>query len=449
MDETQQARAAGWQWLATLPRSVTAHADRGDDPLAAVRGLLSALDAPQRQLRVVHIAGSKGKGSTALYVEALLERLGYRTLTFTSPHLVRWTERIRVGGTEGAAPAALAALEAVQHAAAETGITPGFFEALTVAALWLAREQRVDWVVLEAGVGGRADATNVVEPAICALTAIEREHTDRLGSTLAAITREKAGIIKPGVPILAPTLPQELAAIVGETTERLGAECITVAPAPGPVRSVTDDASVRWHRGEDRLTAAGPGWRVATRLDTPGTHNGANAAMALGLIARLGLTSAERLQRAARVLGETTLPGRSERVSRDPWVIVDAAHTEASARALAATVAELAPPRLHLLLSISASKEPHQAVGALLPQADAVTTTRADPDYSLDAPSLAEAIRGVGVDAPVVALEDPDRALGAACADRPGETLVVATGSVYLAGRVRAAFADTSATADA
>jgi dihydrofolate synthase/folylpolyglutamate synthase len=440
MDEAQHARAAGWQWLATLPRSVTAHADRGDDPLTAVRGLLSALDDPQRHLRVVHIAGSKGKGSTALYVEALLERLGHRTLTFTSPHLIRWTERIRLGGAEAPAPAALAALEAVQRAGAETAITPGFFEALTVAALWLARQQRVDWVVLEAGVGGRADATNVVEPAICALTAIEREHTDRLGSTLEAITREKAGIIKPGVPILAPTLPEALATIVSDAANRVGAERLAVAPAHGPVRSVADTGAVRWHRAGDRLTAAGPGWRVATRIEAPGPHNGANTAMALGLVARLGITSAERLQTAARALAETPLPGRNECVSRVPWVIVDAAHTDASARALTTTVAELRPSRVHLLLSISSSKEVAHVVEPLLPWVDSVTATQANPDYSLRASTLAERVRGLGVDAPVIALEDSEEALAAACADRPGETLVLATGSVYLAGQVRAAF---------
>jgi len=439
------ARDRGWQWLATLPRSVTAHADRGSDPLAAVRTLLAALGEPHRGLRVIHLAGSKGKGSTALYVEALLRRLGESTLAFTSPHLVHWTERMRLDGAEIAPPDALAGLEAVRRAADERGVVPGFFEALTVAALWLAAERGVDWVILEAGVGGRADATNIVTPTITALTAVELEHTERLGTTLEAIAREKAGIIEPGVPIFAPRLPPGPAAVVAETVSARGAEQVPVRRAPTPVQGAPPDGAVLWHRDGERLSAAGPGWHVRTRLTAPGEHNGANAAMALAIVARLGLTSAEGLQAAARALTETTLPGRCETLAHMPWVVVDGAHTVASTEALAASLPELAPRRLHLLLSVSTSKDPRALLQPLIPWVDSVTTTQADRDYSLDADRLATLVRAAGTDAPVVALPDCDRAIGAACADRPGETLVLATGSVYMAGRVRGAFLDRAA----
>ncbi len=444
MSAEQEARDRGWQWLATLPRSVTAHADRGGDPLAAVRALLAALGDPHADLRVIHLAGSKGKGSTALYVEALLRRLGQSTLAYTSPHLVHWTERMRVDGAEVAPAEALAALEAVQAAVSRTGVVPGFFEALTVAALWLAAERGVDWVILEAGVGGRADATNIVVPAVTALTAIELEHTERLGTTLEAITREKTGIIEPGVAIFTPPLPEGPAAIVAETAASRGADPIPVRPALSPVHGTPVHDRVLWYRDGDRLSAAGPGWHVRTRLQAPGQHNGANAAMALAIVARLGLTPAEGLQTAARGLGETALPGRCETVARMPWVVVDGAHTVASTEALAASLAELAPQRLHLLLSVSASKDPKALLQPLIPWIDSVTTTQADPDYSLDAHRLADLVRAAGVDAPVVAVPDCDRAIGAAAADRPGDTLVLATGSVYMAGRVRAAFLEAS-----
>ncbi len=440
MSAGNDALAAGWRWLSSLPRAATAHADRGADPLAATRGLLAALGDPHERLRVVHIAGSKGKGTTALMTEALLQRLGQRTFTFTSPHLQRWTERLRLDGTEADPAAALASIEAVRAASEETGIVPGFFEALTVAGFDFAVRQGADWAVIEAGVGGRADATNVVEPAVTVLTSIELEHTDRLGSTLQAIATEKAGIIKPGIAIVAPPLPDAAEAVVQAAAAAAGSERVTVRPSPIPARNPRTDRQVAWHHAPPVLTVAGPGWAVRADLETPGAFLGDNAALALAAVARLGLVAAERLQEAGRALNEVRLPGRMETVSTLPWVIVDSAHTETSARALVETVSALDPERIHLLLSLSASKDIDAVVSALLPGVDAVTATQADPDYSLPATDVAAAVHRRRPYLPVETVDDPDTALTIACADAPGTTLVLATGSVYLAGRVRAAF---------
>jgi dihydrofolate synthase/folylpolyglutamate synthase len=435
-----QARAAGWSWLATLPRPATPHAARGEDPLATVRALLGALGDPHQGLRVIHIAGSKGKGSTTLYCETLLRGLGRRTLAFTSPHLQRWTERLRVDAGEVDGERGLAALEAVREAAARCGVTPGFFEALTVAALWLAAREGVDWTIVEAGVGGRADATNVVEPAITVLTGIELEHTDRLGSTREAITREKAGIIKRGAPAVVPVLEPALARIVDRAAAGADTEVVRVTPAPVPVTRAPGDRRTAWHWDGERLTAAGPGWAVRTGLATRATHAAANAALALTTVARLGLAPSEALQQAARGLAAMSLPGRAEVVSRLPWVLVDGAHTGASARALAATVRELRAARVHLLLSVSAGKTLEELLPPLLELADTVTVTQADADYSMTAHDLAEHIAALDPQRPVSAVNEPEPALARACSDRPGETLVVATGSVYLAGAVRTRF---------
>lgn len=440
MSAGDDALAAGWRWLSSLPRAATAHADRGVDPLAATRGLLAALGDPQQRLRVVHIAGSKGKGTTALLTEALLQRLGKRTFTYTSPHLQRWTERLRLDGAEADPAAALTSLEAVRAASEQTGIVPGFFEALTVAGFDFAARQGAEWAVIEAGVGGRADATNVVEPSVTVLTSIELEHTDRLGDTLAAIATEKAGIIKPGIAMISPELPDEAEAVVRAAADAAGSERITVRRSPLPARTPRTDRQVAWHHAPPVLTVAGPGWAVRGDLDTPGAYLGDNAALALAAVARLGLVAAERLQEAGRALNEVRLPGRMETVSTLPWVIVDSAHTETSARALVETVSALDPERVHLLLSLSASKDIDAVVSALLPGVDAVTATRADPDYSLPATEVAAAVHRRRPYLPVETIDDPDTALTVACADNPGSTLVLATGSVYLAGHVRAAF---------
>jgi len=433
-----EALASGWEWLSTLPRAVTAHATRGDDPLAPVAALLEALGNPHKRLRVIHIAGSKGKGSTALYIEALLRAGGLRTFTYTSPHLERWTERLRVDGAEAEPGPALEALRAVESAQRTTGITPGFFEALTVAGLWLAAESGIDWAIVEAGVGGRADATNVVEPRLCIITGIEREHVERLGDTLEAIAGEKAGIAKPGVPLLAHQLPASLDAILARVAAVNGAEFARLRPVPRPPRAGEDPLEVRWHQRGGTLQVAGNGWSVRTTLQARGDHMAGNAALALAAVARLGLFSRETLQHHARALGDLQLPGRMETISKLPWVIVDGAHTRASAEALVEAVAELAPARLHLLLSVSQGKDIEALLATLLPMADAVTATRADPDYSLDPERLARAARRYRPDLPVEVQPDPESALGRAGSDAPGRTLVLATGSVYLAGRIRA-----------
>ncbi|MFW5969674.1 MAG: bifunctional folylpolyglutamate synthase/dihydrofolate synthase, partial [Halofilum sp. (in: g-proteobacteria)] len=428
------AVAAGWAWLSTLPRAATAHAERGADPLGAVRGLLDTLGNPHRGLRVIHIAGSKGKGSTALYTEALLREYGLRTFTFTSPHLERWTERLRLDGTDASPEHALGALSAVREASRHSGIMPGFFEALTVAGLWLAAAQRVDWCVIECGVGGRADATNIIEPAATIITGIEREHVDRLGHRLTDIAREKAGIVKPGAPLVAPRLSPELDSVLAARADGAGVPFLRVEQSARAPTTPGSDPGARWHQGPDGVTVAGPDWRVQTTLGSPGTHMAGNAALALAAVRALVPEPLETLRRAAKVLARTCLPGRMEMVSKRPWVVVDGAHTEASAAALAAAVADLRVPHLHLLLSCSAGKELDAILTPLLAVASAVTVTRADPTYSLPTDTLAEHVRAHGDKLTVGVIEDVDVAIAHACADDPGRTLVLATGSVYLAG---------------
>jgi len=405
-----------------------------------VRGLLRELNDPHTGLRVIHIAGSKGKGSTALYTERLLGALGLRTFTFTSPHLERWTERLRLEGAEAPPERAFAALSAVRDASDRSGIVPGFFEALTVAGLWLAASERVDWCVIECGVGGRADATNIVEPATTIITGIELEHTDRLGPRLTDIAAEKAGIVKPGAPLVAPRLAPELDRILAARADAAGVRFLrleqdTRAPSgPG-----TADA-IHWHNGPDGVTAAGPDWHVQTPLRSPGAHMAGNAVLALAAVHALAPTPPQALQRAGGVLARTYLPGRMETLSERPWVIVDGAHTGASATALATTIAELRAPRVHLLLSCSSGKDLDAVLTPLLAAASTITVTRADSTYSLPADTLAAQVRAHGDSLTVDAIEDVNAAIGHACADHPGRTLVLATGSVYLAGAVRAAF---------
>ena len=202
--------------------------------LEPVTRLLERVGRPERGLSVLHVAGSKGKGSTALFAEAVLAAAGERVGTFTSPHLEHWTERFRIGGREVAAPDLADVLtrlrphvEALLHD--PDAPDPSFFDATTAAAFLLFREAGVERAVVEVGLGGRLDSTNVVEPAVACITSIELEHTDRLGATLEAIAGEKAGIVKPGRPVVTGSLPEEAARVVARCAAAAGARGCSTA----------------------------------------------------------------------------------------------------------------------------------------------------------------------------------------------------------------------------
>jgi dihydrofolate synthase/folylpolyglutamate synthase len=404
--------------------------------LAPIRALLDRVSAPERGLSVIHVAGSKGKGSTALFAEAVLRAAGARVGTFTSPHLERWTERFRVDGEE-VAPAQLAAVvdqlrphvDALSRAGGAT--LPSFFDVTTAAALLIFRALRVDHVVLEVGLGGRLDSTNAVTPAVCAITSIELEHTDLLGDTLAAIAAEKAGILKPGVPAVCGELPREALLVV----ERIAAERRCPLARLGreielEVEIVAPDATrMRYREGD---------LRFAAELRVAGAHQAANAALAVAAVRRaLGPVDPARFAAVARAgLLAARLPARVEILSRAPWIVVDAAHTGASARALADVLQRLAAP-VDFVLSVSAGKDTAAILAALLPLARSLTLTRAEPVRSLDPAEIAAAARAVQPDVALRVVPNPHLALRAAREALAPDAVLCATGSVYLAGIAR------------
>lgn len=403
--------------------------------LAPARRLLRELGDPQAGLRILHIAGSKGKGSTALFAEALLRGCGVSVGTFTSPHLESWLERFRLDGTPvdgdrlGAVVARLRPVVEEQQAEPDA---PSFFDATTAAALLLFAEARVDVVILEVGLGGRLDSTNIVTPAVTCITSIELEHTEKLGTTLAAIAGEKAGIAKPGVPLVMGPLPEQAEAVVRARCREVGA----------PLVSLRDDLRVEVEETAGpcvRVRVSDAGMRVSARLSTPGAHQAANAALALACVARMGVVSRERLAtHAPQALEAVRLPARIEILGEKPWIVVDAAHTAASARALGAVLARLPHRRGLFVLSISAGKDLQAIVQALLPHVDGFVATRADSSRSLPADELARVLRKLAPRVQVRAVPDPRRALELARAETAPDGLLCATGSIYLAGIARA-----------
>jgi dihydrofolate synthase/folylpolyglutamate synthase len=436
-DPPLRSLAQAEAWLEGLinveRRPEVPYARLGLDP---IRRLLARVGDPQAALSVVHVAGSKGKGSTALLVEALLRGLGERVATFTSPHLERWTERFRVDGREVEGERLLAAVERLRpHVdalrAEAPASAPTFFDVTTAAAMLLFAEARVDRAVLEVGLGGRLDSTNVVDPAVTCITTIELEHTDKLGTTPAAIAAEKAGIVKPGRPLVVGALPAEALAVV---RERARAESAPIAELGRDFRvdACAEGLDGLWLRLRDGDVA------VEARLPVLGLHQAANAALALACVRRLGAHEPAALAAVApAALAAARLPGRVELLGRTPWLVADAAHTAASARALASALRVLPRRSLHLVLSVSAGKDLAAILDALLPLATRVTVTRAEPARSLDPAEIATAGRALAPGMALRVVPNPHLALRAARAAAAPDDLVLATGSVYLAGQAR------------
>ena len=311
--------------------------------LTRMERVLNRLGNPEQAYRVVHLAGTNGKGSTAAFVEAGLRGAGLRTGLYTSPHLCRFTERIRVAGEE-IPRHKLSALLARVEAAADPDLT--FFEAITAMALLHFAEAEVELAVLETGLGGRLDATNTVTPEVAVITPIHLDHVEILGPDLAHIAAEKAGIIKPGVPtVAAPPTSPEVRRALESRAEALGSP------------------RVRW-QGEDFPAEANlPGWSVRFQRQ--------NAALALETLEQLrqaGITIPDLA--ATRAMGGAIWPGRVERLG--DCVVLDGAHNPAGCAALASAL----EGKWDIILGALGPRSPEPMMQALLPLARRFIFTR-------------------------------------------------------------------------
>jgi dihydrofolate synthase/folylpolyglutamate synthase len=375
--------------------------------LERMRGLLARLGDPERRLgAVVHVGGTNGKGSTAAMIAAIATAAGRRVAVYSSPHLSTLRERITAGGAMISEDDLVATAQEV-WAAGGDALT--FFEQVTAIALvWIAA-QRPDITVLEVGLGGRLDATNVVDAEIAAVTGVALDHQAILGDTLAAIAREKAGIFKAG-----------RRAVIGCSGEpEAVAELIAGARAAGVAQLTVCDAP-----------AAGP-------VGLPGAHQLANAACALAAIDHLealgALTAPPALR--ARALAEVRHPGRMERVTAPPGspeIWLDGAHNPQGAAALAAAAADLPRPRA-LILAVSADKDVPALVAPLVAVFDHVVATRYQQPRSLGARDLAALL----VPCPGVVAEAGTLPEALALARGAGARSVVIAGSLMLVGEAR------------
>ena len=414
------------------------YAERAPHALASIRRLLSILDNPQDGLPVVHIAGSKGKGSTALLLEKILLNCGHRVGTYTSPHLEHWRERIRVDGSavsDIALASAVTALKPEVEALNKSRPSdpPSFFDVITAAGLHLFHESSVDFAIVEAGLGGRYDATNAVAPGLCCITTVELEHADKLGETITDIAWHKAGIIKTGVPVVCGSLPEEAAKVVREHAAAANAplqmQCADFRLATKPLPELRQQLDYHSEALHLKATLAHPAPAVAD-----------NAALAIACAECLQAASPATLQTQVRAaLGDVVLPARMEIFRREPWILIDGGHTPAAIEALVGVIRTIGAKEMRLAVSLSGDK--HGALlGPLLDRADLVVATSAEPLRSVSAAALAGEIRA-RTSAPVLTVADPGEALAQAADNLPPDGLLCVTGSMYLAGIARRTFA--------
>jgi len=394
--------------------------------LDRTRAVLEALGRPQDRLRLVHVAGTNGKGSTCAMIESALRAAGRRTGLFTSPHLSQPTERIRINGQPAATEQFTEAFNRV-HRAAEELLAAGaidfhttYFETVTAMALSIFAEERVDAAVMEVGMGGRLDATNVISPELCVITPVDFDHEAYLGKSLEAIAGEKAGILKPGVPAVFARQRREVRWVL---EERAASLAIAVTPTRDwQVCGLELDARGSRFRlvGERQLQIACP---------LAGEHQVENAVTAAVALIRLGISDAAIETGIARTLW----PGRLEQVSQSPEIILDGAHNPAGARALAAYIDRFyAHRRVRLIYGAMRDKAIGEIVGILFPRARQVIVTAPAQARALAPAALREM---VGHPDLRVAASLPEAL--AMVADATADDVVFVTGSLYLVAQAR------------
>jgi len=398
-----------------------------DLTLDRVRRLLDALDHPERRLPpVVHIAGTNAKGSVLAMIRAGLEGGGERVHAYTSPHLVRFHERIRLAGTLISEPDLAAILEECEHANGDAPIT--YFEITTCAALLAFARTPADRTLLEVGLGGRLDATNVVDrPALTVITPVALDHQAYLGDTLAAIATEKAGILKPGVPAVIGPQPPEALAVIEARAAAIGA----------PLSLHGRDWRAR--AGGGRLIWQGAGGRQTLPLPAlAGPHQVENAGVALAVLETLGAGDPAAAMRGA------VWPGRMQRLTRGPLpgaapmaeIWLDGGHNPAAARAVAAALDAMPARPLHLICGMLNTKDIAGFMAAFTGRAEALHAVPIEGEAAtLSAAETAAAARAAGLRAEVAA--SPAPAARTIAAEAPAARILVA-GSLYLAGRVLA-----------
>lgn len=405
--------------------------------LNRIKGLLKRLGNPEQNLRVIHVGGTNGKGSTTAMIAEILRASGYKVGVFTSPHLHDYRERIVING-QMIAKERLTSLVGRLRPHLEELVAGGIehpteFEVSTAMALLYFAEERVHFAVIEVGLGGEIDSTNVVLPLVSVITNVGLDHMDYLGSTLAEIARVKAGIIKPNsVAVTASDRPEVLEVLRARAREagvhlwQVGEDVRFEGRWSGELEQEFDLIGI--HGSYPKL-----------RLSLAGRHQLENAATAVTVCEILQSEYGAAIPRKAiyEALRKVQWPGRLELISLRPKVLLDGAHNVDGASVLAEALPRYKRSRLVLCLGMLADKEREKVVDMLVPLADEVIITKPDSPRAGDWEALAEIARKHG--RPAECIEDPREAALAGLARLGAEDMLCVTGSLYMLADARAA----------
>ena len=413
--------------------------------LENITRLAERMGSPHRKIPCVHIAGTNGKGSTAAILESILYASGARTGLYTSPHLERINERIRVNGLEiydhdfASAATTVQALIEQLLASGELAAHPTFFECLTAMAFAHFVRSRVEFSIYETGLGGRLDATNVVQPEVAIITQIDFDHEEYLGHSIEQIAREKAGILKAGAAVVCATGRGEAAALVRSRAAELGVPAEEFTDAGVHYRLEGVEETVEGSRA--RAVSLRDGWQLDFQLPLPGRFQLRNALTAIAAARALGVRRFPVVDDAiASGLAAVRWPGRLERVARNPDVYLDGTHNPAGARELADFWKKYFSGRpIHLVFGAVRDKAVDEVAGLLFPHAASVILTAARTARAISPPALADltAHHAAPPCGGVEVIAEPELAFERALERARPEDAVFVTGSLYLVGDLR------------
>ena len=427
------------RYLLSLGRELAAptQAAAAKFDLENIAVLAERLGHPQRAYPAAHIAGTNGKGSTAAFLESILRQAGCRTGLYTSPHLERINERIRVNGEEISDSAFAETFTHVHSlieellAAGKLRAHPTYFECITAMAFEYFAKARSDFGVFEVGLGGRLDATNILSPAVSLITRIDFDHENFLGHSLAEIASEKAGILKPGIPIvLAEQRPEARQVVLGRAS-KLGCSVVETNVAYRIDRMRTEDGCVR----AQVTDATGLTMELAPRLPALfQLQNALNAVAAARLLRERGFRISDEAITAG--ISKTVWPGRLEKLETRPEIYLDGAHNPGAARELAVFWEQnFAGRRIFVIYGALRDKAVDEIAGILFPQAAEVVFTEPRTSRAISAAQLAEiAGHHAGISSIIA---DAEQALDHVLSEACPEDAVFVTGSLYLVGQLR------------
>lgn len=402
--------------------------------LSRMHALLASLGDPHRDYASIHVAGSKGKGSVSAFCVSVLHHAGYRVGLYTSPHLEHFCERIQTNQRRIPEKDMAVLIDEIKpHIAAVPGVTT--FEITTALAFLFFARQQVEIAVFEVGLGGRLDATNVITPLVSTITSISLEHTAILGDTLAKIAGEKAGIIKPGVPVVSAPQESEAEVVLAAESAKQGTEFLPVD------KYYTFHSLTRSLDGQTfRIEALHEANEIELDIPLLGSHQIENAVVAFAALQEAAKRGFPLKQSQIKEgFSRAFWPGRFEILHRDPFVIIDSAHNPESIRKLRLTLEEYLPKRtIVMVFGCSEDKDAAAMLAEIAPLCRHIIATRSIHPRAMQPQVIVDQVAPLGV--PSSATADIESALNEATQRVPKNGVIMITGSVFVAGAGRSAW---------